>query len=44
MGTTKYHDVFQQEHLKAAVNLTVRGPIKKNTLTDILAKIFISWL
>jgi hypothetical protein len=30
MGPPKYHDIFQQEHLKANGNLAVRGLIKKN--------------
>jgi hypothetical protein len=28
-GPPKYHDIFQQEHLKTDGNLAVRGPIKK---------------
>ncbi len=30
MGPLKYHDIFQQEHLKAGGSLAVRGPIGKN--------------
>jgi hypothetical protein len=30
MGPPKYHDIFQQEHLKADQNPTVRKPKKKN--------------
>jgi len=29
-GTTKSHDISQQEHLKAEGTLTVGRPIKKN--------------
>jgi hypothetical protein len=30
MGPSKYHDIFQQERLKANENLNVIGSIKKN--------------
>jgi len=30
MGPQKYHDIFQQGHIKADGALAVRGPIKKN--------------
>jgi hypothetical protein len=30
MGPQKYHEVYQQEHLKADQNPTVRKPKKKN--------------